>query len=96
MNELVTIAAYVVTLGGALVYLNKIWKTVKNIAESSRCTLRSQVVEIYYRHNNEEDPELRQYERENLDKLYDGYKSLSGNSFVDDIYTEMRSWKVNK
>ena len=65
---------------------------MKAIKEGLKQILRSQILEIYYKH--EVDKTLRQYERENLDCLVKAYKALGGNNFIDDIYDEMRDWKV--
>ena len=58
------------------------------------CLLRSQILGTYYRHESENEPTLRQYERENLDALYCAYNAEHGNTFVKDIYETMRTWKV--
>jgi len=64
------------------------------IIKALQCLLRHEITSIYYRHVDEEHPTLRQYERKNLDELYEGYDTIHGNTFVKDIYTEMRRWKV--
>lgn len=81
---------------GVLIAFSKWRKKQKaheeRIDNANRCLLRDKIVNIYYRHKDEK--RLRQYERENLDLLYEGYKELGGNSFVDTIYTEMKGWEV--
>mgnify|MGYP003297251069 CR=1 FL=1 len=37
---------------------------------------------------------IRQYEYENFVLLYEAYKALKGNSFIDKIYKEVQTWKV--
>ena len=64
----------------------------KEIREGQRCLLRSEIVKIYYRHN--EDRQLREYEYRNLVQCYEAYKALKGNSFIDHIYAEMQEWKI--
>ena len=64
----------------------------ERIDNANRCLLRSQIVDIYYDHKDEK--KIRQYERENLDLLYQGYKELGGNSFIDDIYKVITTWEV--
>ena len=66
----------------------------KAVREGQRCLLRNEITAIYYRHNGEETPTLREYERLNLDDLYAGYKALDGNSYIEDIYHAMRDWRV--
>ena len=64
------------------------------IVRALQCLLRHDITGIYYKHADEQSPTLREYERKNLDDLYDGYHAIHGNHFVDDIYKEMREWKV--
>lgn len=85
---------YVLAIVGGLGYLTKILKTMNKIADGQKCVMRDRMTSIYYKHADEENPSLRQYERENLDKLYAGYTSLNGNSFIGDIYEVMRHWRV--
>lgn len=60
--------------------------------EGERCLLRNELLKMYYK--NLETKTIRQYEFENFIKLYEAYKSLGGNSFVDEINEEVRHWKV--
>lgn len=64
----------------------------ERIDNANRCMLRSIIVNIYYDHKDEK--RIRQYERENLGLLYQGYKELGGNSFIDDIYEVIKEWEV--
>lgn len=66
--------------------------TVLKISNGTKCQLRSEMLRIYY-HNHEEGV-IRQYEYENFVLLYGAYKSLKGNSFIDKIYTEVKTWKI--
>lgn len=67
-----------------------IW--VRKIANGQRCQLRHDMLQIYYRHNDTKV--IRQYEYENFVFLYEAYKALKGNSFIDKIYKEIQEWKV--
>lgn len=62
------------------------------IAVGQKCQLRSEMLHIYYR--NKETHTIRQYEFENFIFLYEAYKALKGNSFIDKIYKEVNSWEV--
>ncbi len=66
--------------------------SVRKIGAGTRCQLRSEMLRIYY--HNREAEEIRQYELENFIMLYEAYKALKGNSFIDKIYEEVLSWKV--
>ena len=65
---------------------------MKRVANGSRCQLRSEMLRIYY--HNREDGKIRQYEYENFVLLYEAYKSLKGNSFIDKIYNDIKEWEV--
>lgn len=97
MSKLAYIAAivgYLATIGGVFTFLSRLWKSVKAEKEGVQCLLRSRIREIYYKHSDEEPTTIREYERQDLDDLYAGYKALGGNHFVDDLYEKMRDWKV--
>jgi hypothetical protein len=65
---------------------------VRKIANGTKCQLRSEMLRIYY-HNRERE-QIRQYEFENFIFLYEAYKALKGNSFIDKIYKEVLTWEV--
>ena len=88
------IVGYCVTIGGVFIWLAKIWRSITAEKNGVLCLLRSNIRKIYYSHCDEEDPTIREYERQDLDDLYAGYHALHGNHFVDDLYEKMRHWKV--
>ena len=92
MEKLTLIATVIsevlVLLGVAVPVI--VW--VHRIVEGQKCQLRTAMLHTYYRCKAKE--EIRQYERENFDKLYHAYKKLGGNSFVDDIYDDIRKYDV--
>ena len=57
-----------------------------------KCLLRADMLRIYYKHSAENS--IRQHERENFESEYKAYKALGGNSFIDDIYQEVKKWEV--
>ena len=63
-----------------------------DIKEGQKCLLRSEMLRIYY--HNRESGKIRQYEYENFIYLYEAYKALGGNSFIDHIYKEVQEWEV--
>lgn len=67
-------------------------KGFNKIKEGQKCMLRNEILKIYYKYNK--DAQIPQYERENLDYLYQAYEELDGNSFVHDIYDDMREWAI--
>lgn len=60
--------------------------------ETDRCLLRNSITTIYFKYCKES--EMPEYEYENLERLYNQYKNLGGNSFVDKIWNEVQKWKV--
>lgn len=62
------------------------------IINGMKCQLRHDMLEIYY--HNREAGVIRQYEYENFVMLYESYKALKGNSFIDKIYAEVKQWKI--
>ena len=66
--------------------------SVMKIANGTKCQLRSEMLRIYY--HNTESKRIRQYEYENFVMLYEAYKALKGNSFIDRIYTEVKTWEI--
>lgn len=64
----------------------------RKIRNGTRCQLRSEMLRIYYR--NREQGKIHQYEAENFAMLYDAYKELKGNSFIDKINDDVRDWEI--
>lgn len=65
---------------------------ILRIANGMKCQLRSEMLRIYY--NNKDAQTIRQYEIENFVYLYEAYKALHGNSFIDKIHDEVMKWNV--
>lgn len=82
LGYITTIATFI------LVVLNPI----KAIRNGQKCLLRHNMLHTYYKHLS--DKTIRQYEFEDFDYQYKAYKALKGNSFIDKIYEEVKSWKV--
>lgn len=90
--NLTTIATLIGEIGVLLGVIVPVIVSIRKIADGTRCQLRSEMLRIYYRHKDTE--KIRQYELENFVMLYEAYKSLKGNSFIDKIYKEVMSWEV--
>lgn len=65
---------------------------IRKLSDGMRCQLRSEMLRIYY--HNRERQIIRQYEYENFVFLYNAYKALKGNSFIDKIYKEVQTWEI--
>lgn len=87
---------YVVALVGEIVALvgamTPIVVLLSKVINGEKCQLRKDMLDIYYK--NLETKVIRQYEYENFVHLYEAYKALKGNSFIDKIYKEVQTWKV--
>jgi hypothetical protein len=90
--SLEVITAFIGEIGVVLsVIVPMIFKTHK-ISNGMKCQLRSEMLRIYYKHKDDE--KIRQYEYENFVYLYEAYKELKGNSFIDKIYKEVQEWEI--
>lgn len=89
LTTLVTLIGEIGVLVGAFI---PVVVTIKKISAGTKCQLRSEMLRIYY--HNHETGEIRQYEYENFVFLYEAYKALKGNSFIDKIYAEVKTWEI--
>lgn len=87
-----TIAALIGEIGVLLGVVIPVIVNVSKIKTGVMCQLRSEMLVIYY--HCREKRVIRQYEYENFVMLYDAYKALKGNSFIDKIYKEVQEWEV--
>lgn len=89
ISTIVTFIAEVGVLAGVII---PVLNSLKKIKEGTKCQLRSEMLRIYY--HNRESGEIRQFEFENFIMLYEAYKALKGNSFIDKIHDEVQKWEV--
>ena len=89
ITNLVTLIGEIGVLLGAII---PVIVSVKRVSNGTKCQLRSEMLRTYYK--NREAETIRQYEYENFVYLYEAYKALHGNSFIDKIYEEVRSWEI--
>jgi hypothetical protein len=54
--------------------------------------LRERIMLIYGR--NKSRRQLEEHEKIELDRAYKQYKSILGNSYIDDYYARMKTWEV--
>jgi hypothetical protein len=90
--DLTTICTLITEIGVLLGVIIPVIVFVIKISNGTKCQLRSEMLRTYY--HNRESGEIRQYEYENFVMLYEAYKALKGNSFIDKIYKEVESWEV--
>lgn len=89
---LTTIAAFIGEAGVLIGVIAWVLSKFKKTSEGVKCLLRSDMLHIYYRHKD--SGRIRQYEYENFVMLYEAYKALGGNSFIDKIYKEVQEFEV--
>lgn len=88
-SEAIALASEIIALLGVLVGCIV---SISKVMNGTKCLLRSEMLRIYYRH--QDSGEIRQYEYENFVYLYEAYKKLKGNSFIDKVYEEVKKFKV--
>ncbi len=93
------IAGYVTTICGVIGIIfkvirdqSRIRQEQEKIREGQKCQLRTDMMRTYYR--NRDAKKLRQYEAENFVMMYQAYKAMGGNSFIDEIYGHVTKWDV--
>lgn len=91
--DLTTTVTLISEIGVLLAVIVPVIVAMRKISNGTKCQLRSEMLRIYYHHH--ETKEIRQYEYENFVMLYEAYKALKGNSFIDKIYKEVQTWKIN-
>lgn len=68
---------------------------ISDMREGQKCMLRSGMLTIYYA-GMDHDGRVRQHEYENFVLMYNAYKAMKGNSFIDKIYKEVQDMEVVK
>ena len=87
-----TLATLVAEIGVLLGVIVPVIASVRKISNGTKCQLRSEMLRIYY--DSRESGKIRQYEYENFVMLYEAYKALKGNSFIDKIYKEVQEIEI--
>ena len=90
--DLGIITAFIAEVGVLLGVIIPVIVWIRKLADGTKCQLRSEMLRIYY--HNRDKQEVRQYEYENFVFLYEAYKALKGNSFIDKIYSEVKTWEI--
>lgn len=89
LTNIVTLIGQIGVLLGAII---PVIMTIRKVANGQKCLLRTDMLSIYY--HNREKGIISQYEYENFVMLYEAYKALKGNSFIDKIYKEVQTWEI--
>ena len=96
LKVVLTIVGFFVT--GLLGYLTAKLKDYKNRdktqEESLKCLLRSNITSKYYVYS--ELGKIPFYEKENIDYMFEQYKKMGGNSYVEQIVKEINKLPIKK
>lgn len=90
--DLTTVVTLIGEIGVLLGVIIPVIVSIRKISTGTKCQLRSEMLRIYY--NNREAETIRQYEYENFVMLFEAYKALKGNSFIDKIHEEVHKWEI--
>jgi hypothetical protein len=89
VHEIIALAGEIIGLLGIIV---GVVVAISKVIDGQKCLMRSEMLRIYYKYK--ETKEIRQYEYENFVLLYEAYKKLKGNSFIDKVYAEIQKWTI--
>ena len=92
LEQAAAVCGYIMAVASAAVWFLKPLRDLNAVSDGVKCLLRSDMLRMYYKHQDAET--IRQHERQNFEAEYAAYKSLGGNSFMDDIYHDVCAWKV--
>lgn len=92
MDNLTALTGLLAEIVALIAAIAPMFLAMRKVQTGQKCLLRSDMLSIYY--HNREKKTIRQYEYENFVALYDAYKAMRGNSFIDKIYSEVKEWEV--
>ena len=92
MEHLGTLAKWVGEIGVLLAVIIPVIVRIRQISNGTKCQLRSEMLKIYYKCRK--NGEIHQYEYENFVLLYEAYKALKGNSFIDKVKEEVHDFEI--
>ena len=92
MEELVEIIKNVTVILGAVTAICALISVALTLINGLKCLMRSQMLQTYY--HNKDKKQIRQYEMQNFLALYKAYKAMKGNSFIEEIYQDVKSWEI--
>ena len=90
--DLTTVVTLITEVGVLVGVIVPVVVNIKKISTGTKCQLRSEMLRIYYA--NIKTGQIRQYEYENFVMLYEAYKALKGNSFIDKIMEEIHELEI--
>lgn len=96
LKVILTIVGFVVTgvLGYFVGKVKEYKKKDTRQEEALKCLLRSNITSKYYVYS--ELKEIPCYEKENIDMMFEEYKNMNGNSYVETIVKEINELPIKK
>lgn len=67
----------------------KRWKATD---EALKCLLRNDILEIYYQYKPQK--RISRFAFDNVGYMHHQYKSRHGNSFIDTVFEQMKTWEI--
>ena len=96
LKVILTIVSFIVTgvLGYFVGKVKEYRKKDTRQEEALKCLLRSNITSKYYVYS--QMGEIPYYEKENIDRMYEQYKNMGGNSYVDTIVKEINDLPIKR
>ena len=96
LKVILTIVSFIVTgvLGYFVGKVKEYKKKDTRQEEALKCLLRSNITSKYYVYS--ELKEIPCYEKENIDMMFEEYKNMNGNSYVETIVKEINELPIKK
>ena len=96
IKVILTIVGFIITglLGYLTAKVKEYRKKDKTQEEALKCLLRSAITSKYYVYT--EIGEIPQYEKENLVYMFEQYKNMGGNSYINQIMVEINNLPIKK
>lgn len=96
LKVILTIVGFIVTgvLGYFVGKVKEYKKKDTRQEEALKCLLRSNITSKYYVYS--QMSEIPYYEKENIDKMFEQYRNMGGNSYVETIVNEINQLPIKK
>ena len=96
LKIILTVVGFITTgvLGYLVAKIKNYKKRDTNQEEALKCLLRSNITSKYYVYN--ELKEIPLYEKENIDYMFEQYKLMGGNSYVERIVKEINDLPIKR
>ena len=96
LKVILTVVGFITTgvLGYLVAKIKNYKKRDTNQEEALKCLLRSNITSKYYVYN--ELKEIPLYEKENINYMFEQYKSMNGNSYVLGLVEEINKLPIKR